>query len=219
MSAARGSTAATTTQEPPITVCLLHRYGLRLILSVVLTVGLFPGTVTAHYVESSTQIIETTLPLDCSLSLEISCKIEQEKVSLVVPPVVSGSSMAEPVTVNDVVVGSNPTQRANLTVNSTSGDRYGTATKLYADRTNNCVLWAENQTGIHHVLGNGARKAIQGSEPKVGAIASLKGSIPHAGVVTAVNGDQITISESNYIKNWVDSRTLPLSMFIGFVYY
>ena len=80
------------------------------------------------------------------------------------------------------------------------------------------MAWAKRQTGITRSLGAGARYSIQGKNPSVGAIGSLKGRIPHAVVVTAVNGENITFKESNYAKGWITQRTLPLSQFLGFVY-
>lgn len=98
-----------------------------------------------------------------------------------------------------------------------SGDAYGTAIRLYRDNTNNCVAWIKKQTGIYRTLGNGARAGIQGQEPRVGAVGSVKGAV-HAVLVVAVNGNQITIHESNYVRGWITQRTLPLSMFLGFIY-
>lgn len=95
----------------------------------------------------------------------------------------------------------------------------GEATILYEDHTNNCVLWAKQQTGINRVLGNGARAGIQGHEPKVGAIGSLSSGVPHAVVVVAVNGDEVVFHESNFYKNKITMRVLPKSQFIGFVYF
>ncbi|MBA2706119.1 MAG: transglycosylase family protein [Blastocatellia bacterium] len=104
----------------------------------------------------------------------------------------------------------------NLTVNSRVVVS-SSVIKLYADRTNNCVAFAKAKTGIYRTLGNGARSGIQGHEPRVGAIAVVKGSI-HAGVVVAISGNMVTIHESNYIKNWIVQRTLPISMFLGYAY-
>lgn len=94
----------------------------------------------------------------------------------------------------------------------------GEAIKLYEDYTNNCVEWTKKQTGIDHPLGNGARGSIQGQEPKVGAIGSLKGNIPHAVVVVAIADNSVVIQESNFYKNWITTRSLPKEQFIGYVY-
>lgn len=99
----------------------------------------------------------------------------------------------------------------------TSGTRYGTAKLVYADNTNNCVTWVKNQTGIYRTLGNGARYAVQGTEPRVGAIGAVKGR-PHAVLVKSIDGNMITIWESNYTRGWITERVLPLSLFIGFIY-
>jgi len=88
---------------------------------------------------------------------------------------------------------------------------------LYPDGTNNCVSFAKRQTGINRPLGTGGRSAIQGQEPRVGAIGSTKGT-PHAVVVTVINGNYITVIESNYKKNFITRRVLARSEFIGFIY-
>lgn len=93
------------------------------------------------------------------------------------------------------------------------------AIKLYKDNTNNCVAWAKQRTGINRPLGYGARNAIQGDEPRIGAIGSTKGGTPHAVVVVAINGDYLTVNESNYTSNYVTQRVLRKNDFIGFVYY
>lgn len=85
------------------------------------------------------------------------------------------------------------------------------------DSTNNCVRWAQNQTGISHPIGNGGRSGVQGTEPKVGAI-GVQRSIVHAVLIIAVNGDQITIQESNFKKGWITQRVLNINEFIGFIY-
>lgn len=90
------------------------------------------------------------------------------------------------------------------------------ATKLYRDSTNNCVKWSAEQAGISGSLGNGGRKGINTQEPKVGDIGVQRGII-HAVYLTEINGDMITFSESNYVKNWITSRTLPRSEFLGFI--
>ena len=52
----------------------------------------------------------------------------------------------------------------------------------------------------------------------MGAIGAEKGKIAHAVLVVAVDGDKITINESNYVKNWITQRTLSVNDFIGFTY-
>ena len=95
----------------------------------------------------------------------------------------------------------------------------GEAIKLYDDHTNNCVEWAKKQTGITRTLGAGGRSAIQGTEPKVGAIGSLKGNIPHAVVVVAILDDSVVVQESNYYKNWITTRNIKKEQFLGYIYY
>ena len=89
-------------------------------------------------------------------------------------------------------------------------------TRLYVDYTNNCVMWAKAQTGIYRTMGYGGMSAVQGREPRVGAIGVLYG---HAVVTESIDGNMITFEESNYIKNWITRRTLPLSSFLGFIYW
>ena len=90
--------------------------------------------------------------------------------------------------------------------------------KLYEDYTNNCVAWAKAQTGITGTLGNGARNAIQGNEPHIGSIGSLRGVTPHAVVVVAILDDSVVVQESNFYKNWITTRTIPKEQFFGYVY-
>ena len=107
-------------------------------------------------------------------------------------------------------------QQRVLTV--TSGTQYGTVKLLYRDTLYwNCVSFVKAQTGIYRSLGNGARAGIQGYTPQVGAIGAVIGRV-HAVYITAINGDQVTFTESNYVRGWITQRTLPTSYFLGFVY-
>lgn len=109
--------------------------------------------------------------------------------------------------------------RRTISRRSTSS-RYarGSSVEVVAvDYTNNCVVWSKKQTGINRPLGPGARNAIQGTEPRVGAIGSTKGTA-HAVVVVAISGNMITFNESNYRRNVITRRTLSIDQFIGFVY-
>lgn len=112
-----------------------------------------------------------------------------------------------------------PAPRRNLTVNSTvSGDRYGNAVIVSKDTQYfNCVSYVKAKTGIYRSLGNGARSAIQGKEPRVGSIGAMRGRA-HAVYVTAVNGEMVTFTESNYMRGYITQRTAPVSMFLGFAY-
>lgn len=115
--------------------------------------------------------------------------------------------------------GANVPPRADLTLNlPSSGSAYGTAKLLYRDTLyRNCVSFVKAKTGIYRPLGNGARGAIQGYEPRVGAIGSTRG-LPHAVYVVAVNGDMVTVHEANYMRGWITERVLPTSQFVGFIY-
>lgn len=99
------------------------------------------------------------------------------------------------------------------------GESYvaGDVKKLYPDNTNNCVLWAKRQTGINRTLGNGARYGIQGTEPRVGAIGAMSSGV-HAVVVVAINGDYLTVNESNHTKGWITQRVVSKNQMLGYVY-
>ena len=99
----------------------------------------------------------------------------------------------------------------------TSYTNQGEAKKLYQDQTNNCVSWAKKQTGIDRPIGLGGRQGINTYEAKIGEIGVERGRFPHAVVIVAINDDDITINESNYIKNWITERVLHRSDFIGFI--
>jgi hypothetical protein len=98
---------------------------------------------------------------------------------------------------------------------TTSYTGYGQAVRLYQDYTNNCVIWAKKQTGINRPIGYAGFARIQGIEPRVGAIA-LEWN--HASVVVAVTESSITVHESNYVRNWIDERVIPLAKVRGFIY-
>ena len=91
------------------------------------------------------------------------------------------------------------------------------AEKVYRDSRNNCVLFAREETGINKGIGNGGRGAIQGKEPRVGSIGVQK-SIIHAVVVEAIDGNTITVLESNFIRGWITRRHISRSDFLGFIY-
>jgi hypothetical protein len=86
---------------------------------------------------------------------------------------------------------------------------------LYEDYTNNCVAYAKRETGIYRTMGLGGMSAIQGHEPQVGAIGVLPS---HAVVVESVENGIVQFRESNYKKNWITRRSLPVSSFLGFIY-
>lgn len=98
-----------------------------------------------------------------------------------------------------------------------SAEGYGEAEKLYQDSTNNCVQWAKKQTGKTYLsIGAGGRSGINSFEPKEGAIGVEKGRV-HAVVVVAIDGDKITVNESNFYRGWITERVLNRSQFIGFI--
>ena len=94
----------------------------------------------------------------------------------------------------------------------------GEAKKLYKDEIYwNCVEFAKAKTGITRTIGSGGRAGINSQEAKVGEIGVEQGRVPHAVVVVAINGDDIVINESNYIKNYITQRVLHRSDFLGFI--
>jgi len=80
----------------------------------------------------------------------------------------------------------------------------------------NCVTYSKAMSGINRVLGAGGRYAINSQEPQVGKIGSTKGT-PHAVYIEKVEGDKITITESNYYRGLITRRVLTRNDFIGFI--
>ena len=81
----------------------------------------------------------------------------------------------------------------------------------------NCVSYSKAMSGVSTRLGNGARANIQGTTPQVGSVGAEKG-IVHAVWIVAVNGDMVTLRESNYLRGYITERTIHQSNFIGFIY-
>jgi hypothetical protein len=98
------------------------------------------------------------------------------------------------------------------------GESYtqGEARLLYPDQTNNCLLWVKKKTNTNTRIGDGGREGINSQEPKVGAIGVEKKYI-HAVLIVAINGDDIIINESNFIKGWITERILHRSDFLGYI--
>ncbi len=80
----------------------------------------------------------------------------------------------------------------------------------------NCVAYSKAMSGINRILGAGGRYAINSQEPQVGKIGSTKGT-PHAVYIEKVEGDKITITESNYYRGLITRRVLTRNDFIGFI--
>jgi len=80
----------------------------------------------------------------------------------------------------------------------------------------NCVAYSKAMSGINRVLGAGGRYAINSQEPQVGKIGSTKGT-PHAVYIEKVEGDKITITESNYYRGLITRRVLKRSDFLGYI--
>jgi len=108
-------------------------------------------------------------------------------------------------------------QRSRAEYGGSAGG-YGEAEKLYEDQTNDCVTWVKQQKGIpkSQSIGNGARGAINSYTPQVGAIGAERGRV-HAVLVVAINGDEVTINESNFYSGWITKRVLHRSDFIGYI--
>lgn len=159
---------------------------------------------------------EPITQVTCSLENGITCVQSAEQVTLDPQLAVEFEKKEK---ARKLAIARKAAQQRILTV--TSGTQYGTVTLLYVDyrsKWGSCVPFAKEQTGIYRTIGNGARAGIQGYEPRVGAIAAIKGVI-HAGVVTAINGDYVTFKESGYKKGWITQRSLHKSWFIGYIYY
>ena len=92
-------------------------------------------------------------------------------------------------------------------------------TNVYTDNTNNCVKWARKQvpslpSGLTTYQQKKQLCNVSGSsKPHVGDIAVMpafsaaNAAYGHVAVVTKVNGDKITIRESNYRKGWITQAT------------
>lgn len=195
--------------EKKTTADTLIRLILSSILSVVLTVGSFPLPVKA--VDKAVDTGENSIDIQLAYIL-----VDELAKTLVIEKVESEyQKKQEAQRLSALAKKTQP--RANLTVNSgTSGDNYGTAVKLYADNTNNCVQWFKKQTGITRTLGAGGRSGINSQTPAVGAGAVLKNR-PHIGLIVQVKANSVVLHESNYVKNWIVQREVPLSMVMGYV--
>ena len=85
------------------------------------------------------------------------------------------------------------------------------------DKINNCVEYVKKRTGITRPIGSGGRLGINAAEPIVGAIGVEKGGVPHAVFIEKIDGDIITIVESNWKKNYITRRVLKRSDFMGYI--
>lgn len=73
-----------------------------------------------------------------------------------------------------------------------------------------CVQFAKNYLHVYGVWGNGGHYLSLNSGPVVGAVVIFQGT--HVAVITAIDGDSITIIESNYdLHGHIRTRTLPAS--------
>lgn len=80
-----------------------------------------------------------------------------------------------------------------------------------------CVVYAKRMSGISRPIGYAGSARADGANVQVGAIGLMKGW-GHAVYIEAVNGNQVTVSESNWIKGKIIRRTLALSDFRGYIY-
>ena len=80
-----------------------------------------------------------------------------------------------------------------------------------------CVIYAKRVTGIDRVIGYAGRTEVDGSEPKVSSIGIMK-EWGHAVVVESINGDEITVTESNWAKGKIIRRKLSVNDMRGYVY-
>lgn len=114
-------------------------------------------------------------------------------------------------------------ERLSKTNQTISYTGQGTAKKIEKDEVyKNCVEYAKAKTGINRTIGYGGRSGINAYEPRVGAIGAENGKVPHAVVVMSVEGENITVWESNYLvdkdgTHWITERTLKRADFLGFI--
>ena len=85
------------------------------------------------------------------------------------------------------------------------------------DQYRNCVKFAKAKTGIIRPIGAGGRAGINSYEARVGEIGVEKGKTPHAVYIEKIEGEKITILESNYYRGWITRRVLVRSDFLGFI--
>ena len=96
----------------------------------------------------------------------------------------------------------------------------GQVVKLYRDNTNNCYAWVVKKG--YHPVGRGMARNIQTNSryPKVGGlVVTYESRAGHVAIVVAVGNGTFTLRESNYVKNWITERILPInySKLKGFV--
>lgn len=80
----------------------------------------------------------------------------------------------------------------------------------------NCVKYAKAKAGISASIGNGGRRGINSQTPQVGSI-GVERSRYHAVYVESVNGNEVIVSEANYLKNHITMRVLHRDDFLGFI--
>jgi len=80
-----------------------------------------------------------------------------------------------------------------------------------------CVVFYKRMSGRTDSLGYAGNIKPEGFEPRIGAGALWRG-IGHIGFVTQIDGDMITVEDSNWIRGKVTRHTLPSSSFRGYIY-
>jgi surface antigen len=107
-----------------------------------------------------------------------------------------------------------PQKTARGAVNASNGYSYGYCTAYVQNQLGwvpngwgNANRWASNAKADGYTVSN---------TPIVGAVAQTSsGALGHVAVVTGVSGDQVTISETNYVGwNKVSSRTVSVNSFV-----
>lgn len=88
--------------------------------------------------------------------------------------------------------------------------------EVIGDSREDCVTYAKRITGIQRTIGNGGRAGINSDSPTVGAI-GVQSGVVHAVVVESIQGNQITVTEANWVKGHITRRTIDISGFIGFI--
>ena len=81
-----------------------------------------------------------------------------------------------------------------------------------------CVIYAKRRSGITRSIGYAGNARVQGTTPQVGSIGIEKSKVGHAVFIEEVNGDYLTITESNFYRGFITKRVLHISQFRGFIY-
>lgn len=87
--------------------------------------------------------------------------------------------------------------------------------EVIGESSEQCVIYAKRRSGITRTIGYAGYAKTQGTTPQVGSIGIEKG---HAVFVEEIDGDKITITESNYYAGKITKRILLASQIRGYIY-